>query len=107
MHLQILIRLLPRWEVQKFADGPPTLRRVPVPFPAICPVKRLSAHPLFSAGPVGIADAKSKPGLKYPRVSLCFPWEGQREYLRQWPMRELKLFAAQLRKEGELAVQAR
>jgi hypothetical protein len=40
------------------------------------------------------------------RVSLCLPWEGQREYLRQWPMGELKLFAAQLRKEGELAVQA-
>jgi hypothetical protein len=78
-----------------------------VPFPAICPVKRLSAYPLFLAGPVGLADANSKPGLKYaPGVSLCFPWEGQREYLRQWPMRELKLFATQLRQEGELPVQA-
>jgi transposase len=31
---------------------------------------------------------------------------GKRTYLRQWPMRELKLFAAQLRKEDELAVEA-
>ncbi|MGB8478473.1 MAG: hypothetical protein WCE63_06485 [Acidobacteriaceae bacterium] len=31
---------------------------------------------------------------------------GERTYLRQWPMRELKLFAAQLKKEDELAVEA-
>lgn len=30
----------------------------------------------------------------------------RRTYLRQWPMRELKLFAAQVRKEDELAVES-
>ena len=32
--------------------------------------------------------------------------ENGRTYLRQWPMRELKLFAAQLRKDDEIAVEA-
>jgi hypothetical protein len=40
------------------------------------------------------------------RSSRCARgWNG-RKYLRQWPLRELKLFAAQLKKEDEQAVEA-
>jgi transposase len=37
---------------------------------------------------------------------VCTRLENGRTYLRQWPIRELKLFAAQLKKEDELAVEA-
>jgi hypothetical protein len=37
---------------------------------------------------------------------VCTQLENGRTYLRQWPMRELRLFAGQLRKEDELAVEA-
>lgn len=44
--------------------------------------------------------------LHRTQFTVCTRLENGRTYLRQWPMRELKLFAAQLRKEDELAVEA-
>jgi transposase len=44
--------------------------------------------------------------LHRTQFTVCTRLESGRTYLRQWPMRELKLFAAQLRKEDELAVEA-
>jgi hypothetical protein len=40
-------------EVQNSRIGTDHPKNFPVPFPAICPVKRLSSHPLFSTGPGG------------------------------------------------------
>ena len=40
------------------------------------------------------------------QFTVCTRLENGRTYLRQWPLRELKLFAAQLRSEDELAVEA-
>lgn len=42
--------------------------------------------------------------LHRTQLTVCIRLENGRTYLRQWPMRELKLFAAQLRKEDEVAV---
>jgi hypothetical protein len=42
-----------RQGVQNSRIGTDPPMSFPVPFPAICPVKRLSSHPLFSAGPGG------------------------------------------------------
>ena len=44
--------------------------------------------------------------LHRTQFTVCTRLENGRTYLRQWPMRELKVFAAQLRKEDELAVEA-
>lgn len=44
--------------------------------------------------------------LHRTQFTVCTRLENGRTYLRQWPMRELQLFAAQLRKEDELAVEA-
>ena len=44
--------------------------------------------------------------LHRTQFTVCTRLENGRTYLRQWPMRELKLFAAQLRKEDEVAVEA-
>jgi len=44
--------------------------------------------------------------LHRTQFTVCTRLESGRTYLRQWPMRDLKLFAAQLRKEDELAVEA-
>ena len=44
--------------------------------------------------------------LHRTQFTVCTRLENGRTYLRQWPLRELKLFAAQLRKEDELAVEA-
>ena len=44
--------------------------------------------------------------LHRTQFTVCTRLENGRTYSRQWPMRELKLFAAQLRKEDELAVEA-
>jgi transposase len=44
--------------------------------------------------------------LHRTQFTVCTRLENGRTYLRQWLMRELKLFAAQLRKEDRLAVEA-
>jgi transposase len=44
--------------------------------------------------------------LHRTQFTVCTRLENGRTYLRQWAMRELKLFVAQLRKEDELAVEA-
>ena len=44
--------------------------------------------------------------LHRTQFTVCTRLENGRTYLRQWPMRELKLFAAQLRKEDEVAVES-
>ena len=44
--------------------------------------------------------------LHRTQFTVCARLESGRTYLRQWPMRDLKLFAAQLRKEDELAVES-
>ena len=44
--------------------------------------------------------------LHRTQFTVCTRLENGRTYLRQWPLRELKLFAGQLRKEDELAVEA-
>jgi transposase len=44
--------------------------------------------------------------LHRTQFTVCTRLENGRTYLRQWPMRELKLFAAQLRKDDGLAVEA-
>jgi transposase len=44
--------------------------------------------------------------LHRTQFTVCTRLENGRTYFRQWPMRELKLFAAQLKKEDELAVEA-
>jgi len=44
--------------------------------------------------------------LHRTQFTVCTRLENGRTYLRQWPMRELKLFAAQLRRDDELAVEA-
>ena len=43
--------------------------------------------------------------LHRTQLTVCTRLENGRTYLRQWPMRELKLFAAQLRKDDEIAVE--
>lgn len=44
--------------------------------------------------------------LHRTQFTVCTRLENGRTYLRQWPMHELKLFAAQLKQEDELAVEA-
>ena len=44
--------------------------------------------------------------LHRTQFTVCTRLENGRTYLRQWPSREMKLCAAQLRKEDELAVEA-
>jgi len=44
--------------------------------------------------------------LHRTQFTVCTRLESGRTYLRQWPIKELKLFAAQLRKENEIAVEA-
>jgi transposase len=44
--------------------------------------------------------------LHRTQFTVCPRLENGRTYLRQWPMRDLQLFAAQLRKEDELAVES-
>ena len=44
--------------------------------------------------------------LHRTQFTVCTRLENGRTYLRQWPMRELQLFAAQLRKDDEVAVEA-
>lgn len=44
--------------------------------------------------------------LHRTQFTVCTRLESGRTYLRQWALRELKLFAAQLRKDDELAVEA-
>lgn len=44
--------------------------------------------------------------LHRTQFTVCTRLENGRTYLRQWPMRELQLFAAQLRRDDELAVEA-
>jgi transposase len=44
--------------------------------------------------------------LHRTQFTVCTRLENGRTYLRQWPMRDLKLFAAQLRREDELAVES-
>ena len=44
--------------------------------------------------------------LHRTQFTVCTRLGNGRTYLRQWPMRELKLFAAQLRQDDELAVEA-
>ena len=44
--------------------------------------------------------------LHRTQFTVCTRLENGRTYLRQWPIRELKLFAVQLRKDDELAVEA-
>ncbi len=44
--------------------------------------------------------------LHRTQFMVCTRLESGRTYLRQWPMRELKLFAAQLRQEDEVAVES-
>ena len=44
--------------------------------------------------------------LHRTQFTVCTRLENGRTYLRQWPMRELKLFAAQLKKEDEVAVES-
>ncbi|HUZ95272.1 MAG TPA: IS110 family transposase [Edaphobacter sp.] len=44
--------------------------------------------------------------LHRTQFTVCTRWESGRTYLRQWPIKELKLFAGQLRKGDEIAVEA-
>lgn len=44
--------------------------------------------------------------LHRTQFTVCMRLENGRTYLRQWPMRELKLFAAQLKKQDEVAVES-
>ena len=44
--------------------------------------------------------------LHRTQFTVCTRLENGRTYLRQWPLPELKLFAAQLRKEDEVAVES-
>lgn len=44
--------------------------------------------------------------LHRTQFTVCTRLENGRTYLRQWPLRELKLFAAQLKKEDEVAVES-
>lgn len=44
--------------------------------------------------------------LHRTQFTVCTRLESGRTYFRQWPTRELKLFAAQLRKEDEVAVES-
>src|SRR5579863_4987062 len=44
--------------------------------------------------------------LHRTQFTVCTRLENGRTYLRQWPTRELKLFAAQLRKEDQVAVES-
>lgn len=44
--------------------------------------------------------------LHRTQFTVCTRLENGRTYLRQWPLRELKLFAAQLREHDEIAVEA-
>ena len=44
--------------------------------------------------------------LHRTQFTVCTRLESGRTYLRQWLMRELKLFAAQLRQEDEVAVES-
>jgi len=44
--------------------------------------------------------------LHRTQFTVCTRLENGRTYLRQWPVRELKLFVAQLRADDELAVEA-
>ena len=44
--------------------------------------------------------------LHRTQLTVCTRLENGRTYVRQWPMRELKLFAAQLRNDDEIAVEA-
>ena len=44
--------------------------------------------------------------LHRTQFTVCTRLENGRTYLRQWPLRELKLFAGQLRKEDEVAVES-
>ena len=44
--------------------------------------------------------------LHRTQFTVCTRLENGRTYLRQWPMRELKLFAGQLRPDDEIAVEA-
>ena len=44
--------------------------------------------------------------LHRTQLTVCTRLENGRTYVRQWPMRELKLFAAQLRNHDEIAVEA-
>ena len=44
--------------------------------------------------------------LHRTQFTVCTRLENGRTYLRQWPMRDLQRFAAQLRKEDELAVES-
>jgi hypothetical protein len=44
--------------------------------------------------------------LHRTQFTVCTRLENGRTYLRQWRMREQKLFAAQLRKDDEIAVEA-
>src|ERR1700739_4070276 len=44
--------------------------------------------------------------LHRAQFTVCTRLENGRTYLRQWPLRELKLFAAQLRKGDEVALES-
>jgi hypothetical protein len=44
--------------------------------------------------------------LHRTQFTMCTRWENGRTYLQVWPMRELKLFAAELGKDDEVAVEA-
>ena len=44
--------------------------------------------------------------LHRTQFTVCTRLENGRTYLRQWPIGELKLFAAQLRDDDELAVES-
>ena len=44
--------------------------------------------------------------LHRTQITVCTRLENGRTYMRQWPMRELKPFVAQLRQEDEIAVEA-
>ena len=44
--------------------------------------------------------------LHRTQFTVCTRLENGPTYLRQWPLRELKLFAAQLKKEDEVAVES-
>jgi transposase len=44
--------------------------------------------------------------LHRTQITVCTRLENGRTYMRQWPLRELKLFAGQLRPDDEIAVEA-
>ena len=44
--------------------------------------------------------------LHRTQFTVCMRVENGRTYLRQWPMKDLRLFAIQLQKEDEIAVKA-